>query len=127
VGLVRELAGQVPILGVCLGHQIIAEAFGGKTVRTDDPIHGRATPVWHDGQKEFAGLPNPFLAGRYHSLIIDKQSTGSEINVSAWTEGGLPMAIRHRAYPIVGWQFHPESVLTPVGLDLLRNFLRNYG
>ncbi len=123
VELVRKLAGQVPIFGVCLGHQIIAEAFGGRTVCADEPVHGRATRVWHDAQLEFAGVSNPFPAGRYHSLIADRDSLSRELEVSAWTEDGLPMAIRHRRFPIVGWQFHPESVLTPLGLDLLRNLL----
>lgn len=123
VELVREFAGRMPILGVCLGHQIIAEAFGGKTVRARDPVHGRATAVWHDDKQEFAGMPNPFWAGRYHSLIVDRNSVKNELEISAWTEDQIPMAIRHRRYPIVGWQFHPESILTPLGLDLLRQFL----
>ena len=123
IRLVRELAGTLPILGICLGHQIIAEAFGGTTVRARDPVHGRATTVWHDEKKEFLGIPNPFLAGRYHSLIVDPHSVRGDLEVSAWTDDQIPMGIRHRHYPIVGWQFHPESILTPLGLDLLRQFL----
>lgn len=124
VELVRDLAGKMPILGICLGHQIIAEAFGGRILRATDPVHGRATPVWHDEKEEFVSMPNPFMAGRYHSLIVDPGSIGGELELSAWTADHIPMAIRHRRHPVVGWQFHPESVLTPVGLDLLRSFLR---
>ncbi|HQF13398.1 MAG: aminodeoxychorismate/anthranilate synthase component II [Thermogutta sp.] len=126
VELVHNLADQMPILGVCLGHQIIAEAFGGRIIRAAEPVHGRATPVWHDGQHEFAGIPNPFPAGRYHSLIADRDSISEEVEISAWTDDGIPMAIRHSRYPVVGWQFHPESVLTPLGLDLLRNLLLSW-
>jgi anthranilate synthase/aminodeoxychorismate synthase-like glutamine amidotransferase len=123
IELVRELVGKMPILGVCLGHQIIAEAFGGRTVRAQDPVHGRVSMVWHDGKKEFLGISNPFVAGRYHSLIVDPHSVRGDLEVSAWTDQQIPMAVRHRRYPIVGWQFHPESILTPLGLDLVRQFL----
>ncbi|MGQ9562665.1 MAG: anthranilate synthase component II [Thermogutta sp.] len=126
VQLVRDLAGRIPILGICLGHQIIAEAFGARISRGNDPVHGRATAVWHDQKKEFTGIPNPFMAGRYHSLVVELASIKEELELSAWTADHVSMAIRHRHHPLVGWQFHPESVLTPVGLDLLREFLATW-
>lgn len=119
VELVRSIAGGVPVLGVCLGHQIIAEAFGARVVRASQPVHGEASLMCHDEQCEFAGLSNPLRVGRYHSLIVEAESLPSELCVSGWLEDGTVMAIRHVHLPIVGWQFHPESVLTPEGMRLL--------
>ena len=123
VELVRSTLGQIPILGVCLGHQIIAEALNARVSRAPRPVHGEASLMCHDGQCEFAGLSNPVLVGRYHSLIVEAESLPSELCVSGWLEDGTVMAIRHVRLPIVGWQFHPESVLTPEGMRLLEALL----
>ena len=120
--VVRELAGEVPILGVCLGHQTIGAAFGGEIVR-GKPVHGRASRIIHDGDGIFRGLPNPFRVARYHSLVISPKELPEELEVSATTEDGVIMAVRHRAHAIDGIQFHPESVLTEHGHRLLANFL----
>lgn len=125
--LVRTAPPDLPILGICLGHQVIAEAFGGSVGRSPHPLHGRASWIHHDGQKEFAGLANPFAAGRYHSLIVEASRLPDVLKVSARDEQGLVMALRHRDRPVVGWQFHPESILTPLGFVLLANFLRCAG
>ncbi len=122
--VVRALHSDVPILGVCLGHQIIAEAFGGRVVRADAPVHGRSTSVVHDGQGVFAGLPSEFAAGRYHSLVVEEASLPECLEVSARAPDGAVMAVRHRTLPIVGLQFHPESILTEHGETLLANFLQ---
>ena len=121
--IVRELHRRVPMLGVCLGHQIIAKALGGRIVKASEPVHGRASWVEHDGRGLFAGLPNPLAAGRYHSLIVDEASLPKELEVTARTADGVVMAISHRDYPVVGIQFHPESILTDHGYDLLGGFL----
>lgn len=123
VDLIRELGGQIPMLGVCLGHQCIGEAFGGRTVRARRPLHGKAAPVWHEGLGLFAGLPSPFLAGRYHSLVIDPDTLPDDLLVTARSAEGEIMAVQHRRWPVFGVQFHPESVLTEHGYDLLRAFL----
>lgn len=123
VELIRELAPQVPILGVCLGHQAIADAFGGHVVRANSPVHGRTSLVQHRGTPLFAGLSNPFPATRYHSLIVDESTLPAELTVTARTTDGVPMAIEHRNYPAYGVQFHPESVLTDSGHRILANFL----
>lgn len=123
VELVRQLGAQIPVLGVCLGHQCIGEAFGGRTVRARRPMHGKASPVWHTGEGLFAGLPNPFQAGRYHSLVIDPETLPDELLVTARSAEGEIMAVQHRDWPVFGVQFHPESVLTEHGYDLLRAFL----
>lgn len=123
VPLIRELAGSVPILGVCLGHQAIAEAFGGRVVRAPRLMHGKTSLIYHDGQGIFSGLPCPFVATRYHSLIAEEASLPETLEVSARSEDGLIMGLRHRSLLVEGVQFHPESILTEVGKELLRNFL----
>jgi anthranilate synthase component 2 len=122
VPLVRRLAGTVPILGVCLGHQAIGEAFGGRITRAPRLMHGKVSMIAHDGAGVFAGLPNPFQATRYHSLIVERSTLPSELEITAEADG-LVMGLRHRTLPVEGVQFHPESILTPTGNDLLANFL----
>ena len=122
VPLVRRLAGVVPILGVCLGHQAIGAAFGGAIRRAPQLMHGKVSMIAHDGAGVFAGLPNPFQATRYHSLIVERSSLPSELEITAEADG-LVMGLRHRTLPVEGVQFHPESILTPAGNDLLANFL----
>jgi anthranilate synthase component II len=122
VPLVRRLAGTVPILGVCLGHQAVGVAFGGRITRAPKLMHGKISMIAHDGAGIFAGLPNPFQATRYHSLIVDRATLPSELEVTAEADG-LVMGLRHRTLPVEGVQFHPESILTPTGKDLLANFL----
>lgn len=120
---IRELSLTIPTLGVCLGHQAIASAFGGRVVRAEAPRHGKASQVEHDGDYLFAGLASPFAAGRYHSLVADPSSLPTEVRITAWTSDGVVMGVRHLERPLFGVQFHPESVLTPEGPSLLRNFL----
>ncbi len=115
--------GRIPILGVCLGHQAIAHALGGKIDQAQRLMHGKASPVYHDGRTLFEGLPNPFDAGRYHSLAVSEQQLPSELEISAYTSDGEVMGVRHRSFPTEGVQFHPESILTPEGDRLLRNFM----
>jgi anthranilate synthase component II len=122
VPLVQRLAGAVPILGVCLGHQAIGEAFGGTIVRAPRIMHGKVSMIAHDGGGVFAGLPNPLQATRYHSLIVERSTLPSVLEVTAEADG-LIMGLRHRLLPVEGVQFHPESILTPTGNDLLANFL----
>jgi anthranilate synthase component II len=123
--VIERFAGRIPILGVCLGHQCIAEVYGGAVVRADELVHGKASTVHHDGAGVFTGLPNPFEATRYHSLVVDPASVPDVLAVSARTapDGGPIMGLRHRELPLEGVQFHPESILTPAGMDLLGNFL----
>jgi anthranilate synthase component 2 len=126
--VLRELSGEVPILGVCLGHQALGQVFGGRVVRAKQIMHGKTSPVHHRGQGVFAGLPNPFEATRYHSLVVEQDSLPDCLEVTAWTEypdGSLDeiMGLRHRTLRVEGVQFHPESVLTAHGYNLLRNFL----
>ena len=123
VPLVKKLAGKFPILGVCLGHQSIAEAFGGKVIRAPYLMHGKTSQIQHDGKTVFAGLPQDFTATRYHSLIVERESLPEPLEVSASTRDGLVMGLRHKEHPIEGVQFHPESILTDTGKTLLRNFL----
>ena len=124
VELIQAFAGKIPILGVCLGHQSIAEAFGGDVVRNYRLMHGKTSMIRHDGKTIFAGLPNPFEATRYHSLIVKKETLPACLEVSAETDEGEIMGIRHKEYKVEGVQFHPESILTTVGKDLLRNFIK---
>ena len=121
--VIRRFAGVRPILGVCLGHQCIGQAYGGEVVRAGAVMHGKTSLVHHTGEGVFAGLPDPFEATRYHSLIVDRSSVPDELEVTAWTDDGVVMGVRHKVHPIEGVQFHPESVLTASGHDLLRNFL----
>ena len=116
-------AGGIPLLGVCLGHQAIGEAFGGRVIRAPAPMHGKVSPIEHDGSGVFAGLPNPFTATRYHSLIVERQSLPDCLEINAWTADGLIMGLRHRRLPIHGVQFHPESIASEAGKPLLKNFL----
>ncbi|HWO94261.1 MAG TPA: aminodeoxychorismate/anthranilate synthase component II [Dehalococcoidia bacterium] len=120
---IRRFAGRVPILGVCLGHQCIAEAFGGRVGAAGEIMHGKMSLIEHDGEGVFRGLPNPFRAVRYHSLAADPISLPDELVVTARSESGVIMGVRHRRFAVEGVQFHPESIMTEVGKDLLRNFL----
>jgi anthranilate synthase/aminodeoxychorismate synthase-like glutamine amidotransferase len=124
IELVRAAAGKVPLLGVCLGHQALGRAFGGDVVRAPVLMHGKTSEVEHDGRRLYEGLPRPFVATRYHSLIVARDTLPDCLEVSAWTADGTIMGLRHREHPIEGVQFHPESILTAAGRDLLRNFLR---
>ncbi len=123
VDIVRRFAGRLPILGVCLGHQSIGAAMGGDIVRAERLMHGKTSMIFHDSKTLFEGLPNPFEATRYHSLIVQKNSLPECFEISAWTEEGEIMGIRHKEYIVEGVQFHPESILTVEGKNLLRNFL----
>ena len=121
--VVRELYSQIPILGICLGHQSIGQAFGGKIIRAPRIMHGKLSNICHTGTIIYKNIENPFLATRYHSLIIDKKTLPKELNVTAQTDDGIIMGVAHKEFPVYGLQFHPESIKTEVGLDLLRNFL----
>jgi len=123
VAMIKAFAGRVPILGVCLGHQALVEACDGQVVRADRLMHGKASQVLHDRRGLFEELPSPFDAGRYHSLIAERQSLPAELEVTAWTAEGEIMGVRHRSLAMEGVQFHPESVLTPLGPQMLANFL----
>jgi para-aminobenzoate synthetase component 2 len=124
VETIQRLAGKVPILGVCLGHQSIGQAFGGEVVRAGRLMHGKTSPVLHDGRTVFRGLPSPFQATRYHSLLVRRETLPACLEVSAETAEGEIMGLRHRSLPVEGVQFHPESVLTEHGKELLRNFVQ---
>ncbi|GAB4235510.1 MAG: aminodeoxychorismate/anthranilate synthase component II [Acidobacteriota bacterium] len=123
IPLIRRFAGRYPILGVCLGHQAIGEAFGGRVVRSGHVMHGKTSWIHHRGTGLFQGLPNPFEATRYHSLIVERDSLPDCLEVSAWTEDGTIMGLAHRSLPVYGVQFHPESIMTREGKGLLENFL----
>jgi anthranilate synthase/aminodeoxychorismate synthase-like glutamine amidotransferase len=124
IGVIKHFAGKLPILGVCLGHQSIGTAFGGEILRAPRLMHGKTSLIFHDGRTIFSGLPNPFEATRYHSLIIRKENIPACLEISAWTDSGEIMGVRHREFIIEGVQFHPESILTVAGKELLRNFLK---
>ena len=120
---IREMAGEMPILGVCLGHQAIGQAFGGRVVRGEEPVHGKTSEIEHDGRTVFAGLPDPMTATRYHSLVVERETLPDVLEVSAWCDGDVIMGLRHRDLPVEGVQFHPESILSAEGRGLLGNFL----
>ncbi len=123
IGIIEHMAGKVPVLGVCLGHQSIGDAFGGDVIRAPQLMHGKTSFIHHDGRGVFEGLPNPFVATRYHSLIVDRDTLPSDLEITAETEDGIIMGLQHRDLPVYGVQFHPESILTPAGKQLLGNFL----
>ena len=123
VPAIRKFAGKIPILGVCLGHQAIGAAFGGKIIRSACLMHGKTSPIHHDGKELFKGLPNPFEATRYHSLVVERGTLPACLEMTAWVAEGEIMGIRHRELPVWGVQFHPESILTVGGMELLRNYL----
>jgi anthranilate synthase/aminodeoxychorismate synthase-like glutamine amidotransferase len=123
IGIIEHMAGRVPVLGVCLGHQSIGEAFGGDVVRAPQLMHGKTSFIKHNNRGLFEGLPNPFIATRYHSLIVDRETLPKYLEITAETEDGIIMGLQHRDYPVYGVQFHPESILTPAGKQLLGNFL----
>ena len=125
VALIQRFAGKIPILGVCLGHQSIGQAFGGRIVHAGQLMHGKTSEIRHKDAGVFHGLPNPLTATRYHSLVIEKKSLPACLEVTAWTDDGEIMGVRHRDLPVEGVQFHPESILTEMGHELLANFLRS--
>jgi len=120
---IQRFGPKTPILGVCLGHQAIGHVYGGEVVRADQVWHGKTSMIHHDGREIFRGLPNPFEATRYHSLVVRRSSLPDCLEVTAWSEDGIVMGLRHKEFPVWGVQFHPESILTTPGKDLLRNFL----
>lgn len=121
--VIATFGSYIPILGVCLGHQAIGQVYGGRVVRAPQPMHGKTSLIYHKREGVFDNLPQPFEANRYHSLIVERSSLPAELEITAETGDGLIMGLRHRSYPVQGVQFHPESIMTPVGKDLLRNFL----
>ena len=123
VDVIKQFYQVIPIMGVCLGHQAIGCAFGGKVIRAERIKHGKTSPIFHDGQTIYHGLPNPFEATRYHSLIVDRNDLPECLEISAWTEEGEVMGLRHREYKVEGVQFHPESILTPLGSVIIKNFI----
>jgi len=126
VPLIKEFAGKIPLLGVCLGHQSIGQAFGGNIIHAKQLMHGKTSQVSHSNVGVFKGLPNPFTATRYHSLVIERETIPDCLEITAWTEDGEIMGVRHKTLPIEGVQFHPESILTEYGHELLDNFLKAY-
>ena len=122
--VIRHFGARLPVLGVCLGHQCIGHAYGATVDRAGEIRHGKTSPIHHDGKGVFAGLPNPFEAIRYHSLVIYPETLPDCLEITAWTDNGLIMGVRHKTLPVAGVQFHPESIMTAVGHDLLRNYLR---
>ena len=122
--LIAAATGKIPVFGVCLGHQAIGQVFGAKVVRAPVPMHGKVSPVFHKEKDVFAGLPDPFNATRYHSLTLEPSSIPGSLDITAWTEDGVIMGVCHKQYPISGVQFHPESIASDYGHDLLRNFLQ---
>ncbi|WP_026583020.1 aminodeoxychorismate/anthranilate synthase component II [Bacillus sp. J33] len=123
---IEAFSGKLPVFGVCLGHQSIAQVFGGEVVQAERLMHGKTSEIFHDGKTIFKGLPNPFPATRYHSLIVKRETLPSCLEVSAWTAEGEIMAIRHKELPVEGVQFHPESIMTTAGKELLQNFINYY-
>ncbi|MBO2945971.1 aminodeoxychorismate/anthranilate synthase component II [Paenibacillus sp. F411] len=123
--VIQHFKGRIPIFGVCLGHQAIGQAFGGNVIRAERLMHGKTSPIHHHGTSVFQGLSNPFTATRYHSLLVEKESLPDCLEVTAWTEEGEIMGLRHKEYPIEGVQFHPESIITDHGHQMLRSFLQN--
>jgi anthranilate synthase/aminodeoxychorismate synthase-like glutamine amidotransferase len=121
--IIEHFGPKIPTLGVCLGHQSIGQVYGGRVIRAPEPMHGKSSRMHHNGTGVFKGLPEPFEAIRYHSLIVEDSSLPDELEITARTENGLIMGLRHRTYPVQGVQFHPESIMTTIGKDLLRNFL----
>lgn len=124
--VVRTFSGRIPILGVCLGHQIIGQSFGGRVVRGSEPVHGKASAIFHDGKGIFRNVETPFEGARYHSLVVERAGLPACLEVSAETADGVVMGLRHREYAVEGIQFHPESVLTAAGLQIIDNFLSEY-
>lgn len=125
--IIETFAGRIPILGVCLGHQCIGQVFGAKVVRAREPVHGKVSLIHHDGRGVFSGLPGPFAATRYHSLVVEEETLPDSLYITARAESGEVMGIRHRELPVEGVQFHPESILTAVGKQILQNFLGKAG
>ncbi len=121
--IVATFGARIPILGVCLGHQAIGQVYGGHVIRAPEPVHGKTSLIYHEGQGVFHDLPRPFEAIRYHSLIVERATLPAVLEITASTEDGLIMGVKHRTYPVEGVQFHPESIMTATGKDLLRNFL----
>ena len=121
--IIKTFGSMIPTLGVCLGHQAIGQVYGGRVIRAPEPMHGKTSLMYHQGQGVFQNLPTPFEANRYHSLIVERETLPDELEVTAETSDGLIMGLRHRRYPVEGVQFHPESIMTPMGKTLLRNFL----
>jgi anthranilate synthase/aminodeoxychorismate synthase-like glutamine amidotransferase len=123
--IIETFGPRIPLLGVCLGHQAIGQVFGGRVIRAPQPMHGKTSLMYHQEQGVFQGLPSPFEANRYHSLIVERSTIPDELEITASTADGLIMGLRHRRYPVEGVQFHPESIMTPMGKHLLRNFLQH--
>jgi anthranilate synthase/aminodeoxychorismate synthase-like glutamine amidotransferase len=123
---IKEFSGKIPILGVCLGHQAIAYVYGGRIVQAKKLMHGKTSWIYHNKKEIFKGIPNPFEATRYHSLIVEKKSLPEDLEITAWTKEGEIMGLRHKVFPLWGVQFHPESILTRSGKDILANFLKEY-
>ena len=121
--IIATFGPSIPTLGVCLGHQSIGQVYGGRVIRAPEPMHGKTSLIYHNGRGVFRGLPQPFEANRYHSLIVEDTTLPAELEVTAQTEDGIIMGLKHRSYPVEGVQFHPESIMTSTGKDLLRNFL----
>lgn len=123
--IIERFGPRIPLLGVCLGHQAIGQVFGGRVIRAPEPMHGKTSLIYHQEQGVLEGLPSPFAANRYHSLIVERSTLPDELEITANTDDGLIMGLRHRRYPVEGVQFHPESIMTPEGKHLLRNFLQH--
>lgn len=124
--LIKQVAGTIPLLGISLGHQLIAQHFGGQSRQAEQPIHGKTTPIFHDRKTLFRDIPAPFLGARYHSFVVERATLPECLEISAWTEEGLIMGLRHKHLAVEGIQFHPESILTEQGKQILKNFLNTY-